>query len=481
MSTFRVSNNSQLSSALRSAGSGDTIALSSGTYSLNLRGENVGGATIKEASGAKATFTRVDLANVSNLKFEGLDFVSRSDSKVFHVQSSSNITVKNSTFDGTNTGYGFWVNKSDKITLDNNIIKDFRVGVWIGATDDLTVSDNKLSNIRYDGIIAGRMDGAVFSGNSISLNVPDGTSGAKHTDGIQFYNTAPGDPMSNIVVRDNHIETNNTISHGIYAGNGIADSRGGTSNYFHNVTIDHNTVVSAQLAGIAVGATSGLKITHNILLQDPAHRSNADVRTPAIRVDSDSTGVTITGNVVHETPKPSGGNWQPTNKAEPGWTISNNKVVAHGTSVKTAESLAPSAGAPDAVKAAAPASAASASSAAAAAGDSNGHGDTFRFHGDKAANGHADGVDFGEGDTVVLTHFDAGTFRGHGGGNYLAASLEGNYVKIDSLADLRELDSASSKVKIHTDGDTLVLDIAQKGADHVIELAGLGHVYADLV
>ena len=34
---------------------------------------------------------------------------------------------------------------------------------------------------------------------------------------------------------------------------------------------------------------------------------------------------------------------------------------------------------------------------------------------------------------------------------------------------------------MHSDGDTLVLDIAQKGADHVIELAGLGHAYADLI
>jgi hypothetical protein len=383
MATIRVSSNSQLSSALRSAGSGDTISLSGGTYSLTLRGENASGATIKAASGAHVSFTKVDLANVSNLTFDNVDFVGRTDGRLFQMQSSNNITVRNSTFDGANNGTAFWANKSDKITLDDNLIKDFRIGAWIGSIDNLTISDNSLSNIRYDGMIIGKVHGATVSGNSISLNVPSGTSGAVHTDGIQFYNTTPSDPMSNVVVRNNRIETNNTISHGIYAGNGAADSKGGSSNFFKSVTIDHNTVVSGQLAGIAIGQTAGLKITNNILLQDTGNRSSADVRTPEIRVQHDSTNVTITGNVVHETPAPSGKNWQPTGHSEPGWTIANNKVVSTGTSVKTAESLAPSAGAASGVKAAAAASSPS-EAPATKVGAGDGDADHLRFDGAKA-------------------------------------------------------------------------------------------------
>jgi hypothetical protein len=358
----------------------------------------------------------------------------------------------------------------------NNRITSFQTGAWIGSTDGLSVRNNTISDIAVDGMLVGHIHDAVISGNSITLDVRSGT---KHTDGIQFYNTGTNDPMTNVMVQNNRIETNNTMSHGIYAANGIADSRGGISTFFKNVTIDHNTIVSAQVSGIAVGQTSGLKITNNILLQDTGFRSTSEIRTPLIRVEKDSTGVNISGNVTHRLPEASGDNWQPTHKSEPGWTISNNKIVSVGTSVKTAESLAPSAGA--SATSAAPSPAEAPPNSGSGSG-SDGHSDIFRFYGDTKGGTRQVSLDFGDGDKMTLHKFAVGTFHDHAGGNYLQVSPDGAYAKIDSLADLRELDQASSKVSIHTSGDTLVLDIAQKGvADHVIELAGLGHAYADLI
>jgi hypothetical protein len=282
--------------------------------------------------------------------------------------------------------------------------------------------------------------------------------------------------MSNVTIQNNRIETHNSQSHGIYGGNG-------GNSFYKNITIDHNTILSAQVSGIAVGETNGLKITNNIVLRDSGSG------TPVIRVNKDATDVTISGNVTHKTPEASGTNWQPTGKSEPGWTISNNKLVSVGTSLKTAESLAPSAGAPDSVKAAgAAASVATASVAETLSADTttakvvaDAAADTFRFDGQKGTGGHVDGLDFDGGDRMVLRHFDANTFAALADGNPLQVSGAGTFAKIDSLLDLRELDRASSKVSVHSDGDTLVLDIAQKGADHVIELAGLGHAYADLI
>jgi len=152
--------------------------------------------------------------------------------------------------------------------------------------------------------------------------------------------------------------------------------------------------------------------------------------------------------------------------------------------VRTAESLAPSAGASSSVAAAASSSTEAAAKVAAApavAAADDGQAETFRFHGGRMTDGHVDGLDFGSGDKLALRHFDAGTFEGIKGGNHLQVSADGSFAKIDSFADLRELDRASSKVAVHADGDTLVIDIDQKGADHTIELAGLGHVYADLI
>ena len=107
MSTIRVSSNSQLSSAMRSAGSGDTISLSSGTYSLSLNGENLGGAKITAASGANVTFSHVKLTNVQNVTFDGIDVSSKGSGRGFEVQNSTNVTVQNSDIKGGTSGIGF--------------------------------------------------------------------------------------------------------------------------------------------------------------------------------------------------------------------------------------------------------------------------------------------------------------------------------------------------------------------------------------
>ena len=64
---------------------------------------------------------------------------------------------------------------------------------------------------------------------------------------MQFYNNG-GSPLSDVTIRDNTIETHNSSSHGIYMANADADA-GGKSAFFHNLVIDHNTVVSGQMRG----------------------------------------------------------------------------------------------------------------------------------------------------------------------------------------------------------------------------------------
>ena len=330
-------------------------------------------------------------------------------------------------------------------------------------------------------MIIGHVHAATISGNSISLKVPNGT---KHTDGIQFYNTGTNDPMTNVVVQNNRIETHNQMSHGIYAANGLADDRGSSSTFFRNVTVDHNTVISGQVSGIAMGQTSGLQVTNNIILQDTSHRSSREILTPVIRVEKDSTGVVIKGNVTHKLPEASGSNWQPTDKSEPGWTISGNKLVSVGTSLKTAEGLAPSAGAGSTVKAAGAAAAATTveaakevASAKQAAPTADGHADTFRFDA-KGATDVVRNFAFGDHDQIVLHDYAKGTFHGQSGGNPLVITENGSMVKIDSMADLHELAKASGKVHVHEgQRDTLIINIEQPGHDHMIKILDMAHAY----
>jgi hypothetical protein len=269
------------------------------------------------------------------LTFEKVDFIDRVGTKAFVIASSTDITLRRIHVDGVETGdygtgTGLWISKNHGFTLENSLVQDFKTGLWIQSTTDLTVSGNTIRDISLDGMIVGRVHDAYFIDNHVSLHVPAGT---KHSDGMQFYNSEVNDPISNMVVRDNLIETNNRASHGIYLANGLADDTGRPATFFQDLIIKKNTVVSGQVSGIAVGQTDGLSVYANVILQDPDFRSTREIDIPVIRVHADSTDVGITANTTHRTPEPSGENWFPTDRPEPEWTIESNRIVPIGTEV----------------------------------------------------------------------------------------------------------------------------------------------------
>ena len=154
-----------------------------------------------------------------------------------------------------------------------------------------------------------------------------------------------------------------------------------------------------------------------------------------------------------------------TGKPEPTWKIANNKIVPLGTTVGSASSTLASA---DLQAAAAPESSVNPSA------------DIFRFD----AAGGTDvvrGLDFSQGDSIVLHDYARGTFHAQAGGNPLTVSADGTSVTIDHLDDLRELDAASTAVSIREgNDDTLVLDISQPAGAHTIQLLDFAHTYLNL-
>ena len=294
MATVAVSNSTQLSQALRNAGPDTRIELASGTYTLSSRGGDFHGATITAATGAEVSFSQVTLNSVSHLTFDNVDFIDQAgnDDKLFVMASSSDVTIRNASFEGLSDGAGYgrgvglWVNKTTGFTLENSQISDFTTGSWLGAITDLTVRGNTYTDISLDGMIVGGIHGGLFADNEIDLHVP---SGVNHTDGMQFYNSGANssganDPLTDLVIRDNHIETHNKASHGIYMANALADPANSGATFFRNLTIEDNIVISGQVSGIAVGQTIGLDVHGNIILQDPAFPSSQDIGTPVIRV-----------------------------------------------------------------------------------------------------------------------------------------------------------------------------------------------------
>jgi hypothetical protein len=469
MTVHKVSSNAGLQDALRSARGGDEIELSGGSYSLSMR--NVSYSSDVTITGSGARFDEIDLVKVSNLTFDGVDMVAKGSGKSFAFNDTSNVTIRDADIEGSGGGHGLWLAQGDDFTLENSTIDGFNVGIYALGVTGLDIRGNEVSNISTDGMILGKIHDASIANNDISLNTGNGT---KHTDGIQLWNTGSNDPASNVSITGNYIVTNNTASHGIYAGNG--NGNGNSSTHFKDIEIRDNTIVSAQLSGIAVGETSGLDIVGNTVLQDTDFRSNSEIRIPLIRVASDSRDVTITGNVTHETPAASGNNWQELDT--PGaWNVSNNKIVAIGTTTKGAPSASDKSEAPSKTPPVAPDT--GGDSDGGSSGGGNGKADSIRFDGDDVSRSPSviDSFDFGEKDKIVLIDYAKGTFKGKVGGNKLDVSSDGTYAKIDSLADLQELESRSSAVDIlRGSNDTLIIEVAQKGEpDHLIHLAG----YAD--
>ena len=490
MAIVSVSDASELKKALDSASRGDKIVLDPGNYgTLSLNGSSrkadykFDDITITSKSGSKpAVFSEVNLANVTNVTFDGIRFeADGGNGKPFLFNKTTGISILNSEIEGRTsggygTGHGLWVIESADFRLENSEIRDFATGAHFRSVDDLEVVDNSLSGISYDGMLLARIDGVLIEGNRIEMN---GKAGTAHRDMIQFWNRDSNHPSEDIVIRDNTLIAGETVTHGIYIANDVAHRGGGLDSFYSDVVIENNTIKSGQVMGILVGQTADLTIRGNTVLQHAAVDSTRPVDIPVIRVEDSSRDVSITGNVTHRTPEAvsSGNNWQSEGKSSPGgWTISGNRIVALGTDADTGSSKGGSVAKPAAP--AAPEAPATPDDGA----EGNGKADNFRFLGSKVDGKTSvtfQGVDFGEGDRILLQDFDKGTFLDFAGGsgNKVLNNAAKTYVRIDSLTDIQEIVTASKELSASFQKDVLQLKIAQDDGTLTISLPGLADDY----
>ncbi len=446
MATYTVSSLTELKSALSSASGGDTIALESGDYgTLNLSGKKyASNVTITSAdSSNEATFTKVSLSNVANLTFD-------------------NVKIEGSVEDGHGVGTGFRVNSSTNITVQNSEFQDLAKGLQAWHDTNLKLVGNTFDNISYDGVVIGHSYGVTIDSNEIHM---ENGYGDIHRDGIQFYNEGSTDPSSDVTITNNVITSEDSVTHGIYIGN--ADGKNGESGEaYTDFVISGNTIATGQMLGIALSTADGVKITDNVVVQNDAVDSSKTVNIPTIRVDDDASNVTVSGNTVHSTPviADEANNWTTIS------TLSgtDSTVVSLDYSATTSSSST--------------SSSSTTTSTSTTTTTSSDDGDVFRFLGSKVGTGWTttSAVDFSDGDTIILSNYEDDTFHNIRDSNPLVVSSDGDYAKIDSLADLKELDKASSAVTTSVDDDTLIIDIVQSSGTHHLQLSGLGDDYLTL-
>lgn len=449
MATYSVSNASGLNSALGKAKGGDVIKLAGGNYgSVNLFSKSYSGnVTITSASDAKqAVFTK--------LKLKG----------------TSNVTIDNVKFDGTGMGNGLEVGQGKNIKVVNSDFTDLRLGAYFSKITGLTVSNNTFTDMWHDA-----MNFAAITNGVISKNVykeAGSHPGYTHKDFIQFWtNKGNGEgPSKNVQITGNSFYSKDGDTHGIFLLNE------GKMGMHQNITISNNYIRASHTHGITMQDGNGITISNNTMIKDGK-------LSPLINVTPNSLNVKITNNTVGSVPDQGNSTWTVANNKETGavgkhWTggITGSYVGnsgSAGASSSAAMSEAP------AVESVAKASTISAPS------NGNGLADEFRFDGAKISaskTSAVSGLDFDDGDTLVFIWYDKDSFHDKPGGNLLHANAEGTYVKIDSLADIKELADVNSKVSVSADAasDVLTMSIDQGTYTHKLQIAGLADEYLSL-
>ena len=515
MATLTVSNSSELNSAVNSAGSGDTIVLENGNYGgLTLRGAS--NLTIR-AEGGSAVLERLAIQNSRNVTVDGVDFDGATDSG------------------GYGTGTGLNLRSSSGITIRNSEISDYSKGIQVWNVTGLELISNTLDNISYDGMVLGHVRGARISSNDVTMH---GRTNVDHKDILQIYNQGSQPPSSDIVISNNRLTAIDSNIHGVYMGNYDANATGSASEFYRNITITGNVIDSQHKLGIAVDRTDGLTITDNVVLQNDRINSSRTINKPVILVNQNADDVRVTGNVVLDTPSASGANWQKASIAGSNWSISGNDVVSTSTRIDSYASGSAGAnnnsggsdsgsdggsdsgsggdtggdtggstggdtggstggdtggdtggstgGDPGGSTGGDTGGDTGGSTGGSTGGDTdtsglgNGVANQFRYiepwmNGDTTS--RLAGIDFSEGDTLKLGRFDAGTFRDStSDSNIVHNSKAGDYVLIDSIADIAELVANSAGISASVSGSDLTFSIEQD--EGVLDLILPGHAAA---
>lgn len=346
--TIHASTLAELHHALSTTTGGETILLAGGIYgTLELTARNrysldfPSNVTIASADPANpASFSRLDVRGASNLTFEGLlfDYTFSPSHPIylrpFRVTDSTNITIRNSVFDGdlaqgiseTADGLGWafalGVRGNTGFTFENNEVFNFFRGLVVGGSNDVSVVGNEFHALRLDGMNFSSVQGVLIEGNHLH-NFNRSTEPSDHADMIQFWTNGTTRPSTDIVIRGNILDVGDGgATQSIFMRNDLVD-RGlaGEEMFYRNVLIENNVIYNGHVHGITLGESAGVVIRNNSVLHAPGN-STVDViqpvMVPRIAVASTSTDVQITGNVTATITGFSG---------QADWTVSGNAFV----------------------------------------------------------------------------------------------------------------------------------------------------------
>ncbi|WP_456388114.1 right-handed parallel beta-helix repeat-containing protein [Profundibacter sp.] len=320
-----ISDSAALSKALHRAVPGTVLELESGTYGTlvirDLQGTPENHIVVRPVKGAdvEVSFSRLNIRDSAYITLDGLifDYTFVAGDKLnfrpFQVNNSRAIHITNNLFDGDvakdvspaangfGAAFGLAVRGSAEILIELNEIRGFFRGFLAAQSADLVVRKNDIHSIRMDGMNFAQVQKVRIEGNHLhnfkrSLNSKD------HADMIQFWTNGTDVPSSDIIIRDNVLNSGKGYyTQSIFMRNDMVD-RGlaGKEMYYRNITIENNVILNAHLHGITVGETDGLIIRNNTVLHNRASdglKDSPGLWTPQIRLSPASENVQVTQNI----------------------------------------------------------------------------------------------------------------------------------------------------------------------------------------
>ena len=344
---INVSNANELHNALASATGGETILLAGGNYGDLYLGPSSSysvkfpsNVTIKSVDpNAPASFSTLNMDYASNLTFDGVkfDYTFKPGDVYFYrpfdIMGSSNITIKNSVFDGdvaqgvsaVDDGFGFAMGLSLKgssgVVLENNEFSTFHRGMVVHQSNNVTIRNNDVHSMRSDGMNFAEVQQVTIEDNYIH-DFRKAANSSDHMDFIQFWTSGTNNPSTDIIIRGNTLDIGaGDWAQSIFMRNEVVDTgQAGLPMFYRNILIEDNTIYNGHLHGITVGQTDGLTIRQNTVLHAEGNATNLSggVSIPQINLMPGSLNLNVTNNVTSKITGFSG---------QAGWNVANNVFV----------------------------------------------------------------------------------------------------------------------------------------------------------
>jgi Ca2+-binding RTX toxin-like protein len=277
MTVFTASSTADVEKYLAVVQAGDTIQLTSGTYSgLVVQNVSTSNVTITSADpNNEAVLTDLTVKNASGFNITNLEMSATKDMP-FQVFNSSNIVLAHDNIHGTLDGTssddvrGMLIRNSANVTVSNSYFHELTDALNHLNDNNVTFTGNRFELIRDDGIFGGGTSNITVSNNVFTDFDHTGTI---HPDAIQFYTNTSSPtvatlPASNITVTGNVYDRGSGVAiQGIWINNDSGQQP------YQNVTVTNNTVIGAVYNGIVVSGAQDATVTGNVVIGESDQNS----------------------------------------------------------------------------------------------------------------------------------------------------------------------------------------------------------------